>query len=490
MGIELSADQSMAVEEIEKWYRGVPATQIAEFCTDGTAETQNNGGCPARPHTHGYAHDYPVMSLGGLAGTGKTTVMGTVAERLGARVAYCAPTHKAAAVLRRKLLPELKVVNGVETEKKRRVQTYHSVIYYPHVYYTCRISKMDVKEDLPKGGAEAGAFVPCGIHNGLECQVDDRLVFDKRPFLGGHHHLVIVDEASMISEAQIADIRSFGVPLLLVGDHGQLAPVKADMNPWIKDPVTRLEINHRQGEGASITKLAHDVRNGKRVSSSDATPEIGVLQRVSEWPYVEALFERFNCGPQRVVITWRNTTRVGINKVMRSKEDDPNVPPRTGDRVVSLGSVELPQMEEHRVDGATRWKRAYGVDPVLVHNGEMGEIVQVGRTGDSGRVIELAVKLDDAHGEPRPVIQTWAAVHQFNEPTALPRNDHKRRPYTNRTPDGHWESWDYGYAITAHKAQGSEFDDVIVIDEGPMEYDRWMYTAITRAAKRLVVVKW
>jgi exodeoxyribonuclease-5 len=79
---------------------------------------------------------------------------------------------------------------------------------------------------------------------------------------------------------------------------------------------------------------------------------------------------------------------------------------------------------------------------------------------------------------------TNAATAQFGKPETLAYND----PDKPRGRD--WQSWDFGYAITAHKAQGSEFDDVIVIDENPMDYARWLYTAVTRARKRLVIVKW
>ncbi len=46
----------------------------------------------------------------------------------------------------------------------------------------------------------------------------------------------------------------------------------------------------------------------------------------------------------------------------------------------------------------------------------------------------------------------------------------------------------YGYALTAHKSQGSQWDNVFVFDEGGVFRDdavRWRYTAITRAAKQL-----
>ena len=53
------------------------------------------------------------------------------------------------------------------------------------------------------------------------------------------------------------------------------------------------------------------------------------------------------------------------------------------------------------------------------------------------------------------------------------------------------DEFDYGYALTVHKAQGSQWDDVIVFDESwafREHRHRWLYTAITRASQRLTVV--
>ena len=51
----------------------------------------------------------------------------------------------------------------------------------------------------------------------------------------------------------------------------------------------------------------------------------------------------------------------------------------------------------------------------------------------------------------------------------------------------------YGYAITTHKSQGSQWDNVLVIEEqfpfDRTEHARWLYTAATRASSRLVLVK-
>jgi exodeoxyribonuclease-5 len=54
-----------------------------------------------------------------------------------------------------------------------------------------------------------------------------------------------------------------------------------------------------------------------------------------------------------------------------------------------------------------------------------------------------------------------------------------------------YDEFDFGYVLTVHKAQGSQWDDVVLFDESfafPDSRDRWLYTGVTRAAKRLTVV--
>lgn len=450
--LTLSEDQERALQRVGDWYSSLRSTQVAEFCDDEA--------CAPYPHTHGFAHDHPVLAVGGLAGTGKTTIARLLSERLNARISFGTPTHKAAAVLRRKLAGE----------DAGRVSTYHSMVYHPMTSYMCGKSGLLVQmsESHDCGDDDcacADRFEPCGGCLG-GCRVVEKLSFERRSFLGGMRHLIVVDEASMLTEAQVHDIRSFGVPVLLIGDHGQLPPVTADMNPWIAHPDARLEHNHRQGEGSGIIDVAHAVRRGWRpVPGKYGDGSTAVLDRKVSGDAVVAMLQRFTASPSRAVVVWRNKTRCTLNALLRGRQGDP----QEGDRLVCLRGD---AMKVHLEHGDT-----------YVHNGELGTVVSV--LAVNSNTVKLAVKLDDpdaAAGITRPTVETVAARWQFGEPTALAMNDPRR-------PRGA-HSWDWGYALTAHKAQGSEWDQVVVVDERAMDYERWTYTAVTRAKKQLVVVRW
>ena len=444
--MQLSEDQRKAVEAVELWYAMAPGTSV---CSDPDClDYKISDSCDAT-HTHGHSQAYRPFAIGGLAGTGKTTLIKELSALFGFPITFATPTHKAAAVLRGKV--------------GENVRTYHSLIYRVMVIYRCRRSRRTLSVDPAHTCNDPECchterFVPCGRCMS-ECVIDEEPTFTQRSLLEGKHRLIVVDEASMLTDAQVADIRLFGVPVLLVGDHGQLPPVKEAMNQQMAKPDATLDVNHRQGEGSQITALAYRIRAGERPRAG-SYGDLAVLDYKAHSDVVQGLLKRFTVDENRAVIVWRNATRAMFNAAMRGHDGLPQV----GDRVVCLKGCELPTADHG--------------EPMYVHNGALGTIAGGGHRGAS-KVIDLEVQLDT--GE---IVLTKAALAQFGLPEPLAYND-SRRPKGND-----WQSWDYGYAITAHKAQGSEWDEVIVIDENPMDYSRWMYTAVTRAAKRLVVVKW
>lgn len=464
----LSTDQANALDRIVDWYTGCD--------TDFTHCNGDLGlgyhACPPTPHTHGTGVA-PVLSLGGLAGTGKTTLMEALEKELGVHAVFGTPTHKAAAVLRRKLWPE----------QAARVRTYHSLVYHMHATFHCAITGEKVRRvvDHCTCGSEDACqcparFDPCSSKLPHECRIREELTSERRQFLGGHREIVIIDESSMLSPEQVADVRSFGVPILLVGDHGQLPPVKAEMNPWTMNPDVLLTHIHRQGADSGILDAAHDVRRTGGMSQASYGKGDAVRLPMSS-PHMEGVFERWEKkhGPDQVLITGSNKVRAMFNTAMHGKGTV-----RAGDRVVALGGQVYDALRVTMKDGTMHTTGTF----LQVHNGMTGTALSVVDNG--GPTIDMVVQLDDhvlaTPDEPVCILVGYCARAQFGAEQDLWSNSPDR-------PKGS-HLWDYAYALTAHKAQGSEFDDVMVIDELPPSYTRWLYTSITRAKKRCLVVNY
>lgn len=468
--LSLSADQAAALDRIADWFRSAPPSQYCDNPDCG------GGGLP---HTHGGAQGYPVLSLGGLAGSGKTWLAGQLAEQLGARIAYGAPTHRAAAVLRSKL-------PGGEAE---RVRTYHSLLYRAHVRYTCTVTGADVTA-LPCGCDDPDdcrcdkRFTPCGQGGDHDCPIQEHLNFDLRKYVGGFRDLVILDEASMLSQKRVEEIASLGVPVLLVGDYGQLPPVKEQMNRWMCDPELRLTENHRQAESSGIVPAALAARQQGRLTLGRYGQQAVVISaRLNPEILDVASPERLPPGPERTVITHTNVMRAAVNTRYRVGCDGPLV---VGDRLVCLQNRDCVVVSQDADTGIGDGGALGGWRPTgalaFVFNSSCGTVEYVTPARRHGQAwLDAVVRLDsDARGGSDTRIVTRVAVAQLGKDRKLRPDEHAAAHHL----------WDYAYALTAHKAQGSEFDDVVVMDTGAPDWMRWIYTAITRAKNRLIVVNW
>lgn len=465
----LSAMQTHAIDEFLDWYEKIPKTW---------AHCHGASDCPKQPHTHGNGQLAPVTSIGGLAGTGKTTIMRELDLLVRGEAVMGTPTHKAAGVLRKK----------VGEKQRERVRTYHSLTYVMTPNFRCSTTNRLVSaiQDKctcvkPDGECECPlSFLPCGAGAQHECRITQELKAERRVHLGGHRDLVIIDEASMLNLEQINDIRQFGVPVLLVGDHGQLPPIKGAMNPWIKDPKILLTEVHRQGADSGILQAAYDVRsNGRMTRAFYGGPKPDVARYPYSSTVASDLLLRFRPGPQGALITYTNRLRARLNRVYHQKLVGGSDPVAPGDQVVALGGLPY---EAARVVMDTNGPRATG-EFLKVHNGMTGTVL---KTSVRGVVTELTVALDDhplaKPDQPVVILSGATPTAQYGADEALPFNSPLRPKGTHL--------WDLAYALTAHKAQGSEWPHVVIADQGPREYNRWMYTALTRAQKAAIVVDW
>ena len=257
-----------------------------------------------------------------------------------------------------------------------------------------------------------------------------RIVFKRRSFIDAK--LIIVDEASMISSFLRQDLESYGVKVLYVGDHGQLGPIGNDVGV-MANPDVKLETIHRQAAGSPILQFAHHVREGHAPKAFGDEATI-----ITEYPDKLADFDVAICGFNRT----RNLLNFRIRRELGFRERGPLV----NERLVCL-----------------RNSRQHGV-----FNGMLATVLKVDRE-------EHTITVADESGRTYDALPFWGK--QFGAPK------------TCKDVDGWITLWDYGYALTCHKTQGSQFDNVLVVDEQCDFWSptRWLYTAATRAAKRLTM---
>lgn len=353
------------------------------------------------------------LSLGGYAGTGKTTIISELLKLMrGKSIRVCAPTGKAANVLRRK------GVNGAST--------LHKLIYMPQEYCVVHGTEEGVSGDK-KGGRK-------------RCQLCNRPLMIRwvnNPFIDAD--FVIVDEASMLNLSMVEDVEEMVPKILYVGDHGQLEPIGKD--PGImREPDIRLEEIHRQAAQSGIIQLAHHMRRGSRPHrwNGGEFSDAQVVPMSALSPRHLSQFDAILCGYNKT----RKAVNRGIRKVRGFSDDMPEV----GERIICLQND----------------------SDLGIFNGQLFRV----RSKRESREYPKLDLVDEAGNE---YFDISAHPDQFQEEKKI----------------DWWTKgiglFDFGYCLTTHKSQGSEWDSVGVIEQIARSWDpaRWRYTAATRAAKRL-----
>ena len=284
----------------------------------------------------------------------------------------------------------------------------------------------------------------------------------------GPLQLIIVDEVSMLPKDMWDLLLSHKIHVIALGDPGQLPPVMAEQHGILDHPHIFLDEIMRQAQESEIIRLTMDIREGRGL-----TLQSGMEVRVVEQS--ELLKPGFLSWADQI-ICGKNMTRASINRFMRQEimgfdTDEPVV----GDRIICLRN---------------NWDIINADGDSLV-NGLSAKIDNVKYTFDNPwmkktPVITFTPEWDGA----KPFIDIEADYKLFteSEPT-VNRDNFKKIPKWLKPNE-----FDYGYAITCHKSQGSEYDKVIVLEEylkgdSKEEHARWLYTAATRAAKKLIVVR-
>jgi exodeoxyribonuclease-5 len=402
-------------------------------------------------------HEQPVFRTFGYAGTGKTTITSLAIEALGLQpmtpgglggVLFAAFTGKAVLVMTRKGTP---------------AQTIHSLIYRnseasPEEIERVTAELAALEGDLPRMGLAERGFASAQIAQ-LKLRLDHihepQFVLNPQSDLRDAD-LLVLDEVSMVGKQMAEDLLAFGKPILVLGDPGQLPPIGEKSFFTDSEPDVMLTDIHRQASDSPILRLATMARQGQPI------PFGGFDENVWKMSQRDVMPGQLLNGGQ--VICGRNATRRRLNMAMKQAAGfGADYPTGAGEKIICL---------RNRND-------------LGLINGMFLTLTDVRAHPHNPRAFRAAIQTEDGLVIPGEQ-EFWRGEyedHVLFDPNRN-RNEWLARRGLIET------SW--GYAITCHKAQGSSFGTVVVFDEGfgrnAEEYNRWLYTAITRAEHGLLLL--
>lgn len=376
---------------------------------------------------HRAGEKYTVIA--GYAGTGKSTLVRYIIDALDIeedRVCHCAFTGKAAEVLKKK--------------GNKNVATLHRLLY----------------EHIPR---PAGGF------------------FRKpKPFID--YDVIVVDEVSMAPKSLMELLFKHQVYVICLGDPFQLPPIDKDEdNHLLDNPHIFLDEIMRQEEDSEIIQLTMKIRNQEPIDYFNGN-EVKII------PYSALNTGVLQWGDQ--ILTATNAKRQAINNQMRALQGRTGEPV-DGDKIICLRNY----WDDSSLNG----------DALI--NGTIGILQNSFQTWrEIPRFVQSDIrKFDVLVGdlvvpETKDVYQTTEMDRQMiitGEKCCDWRLSYKlgklRPKYGEIVP----KEFAYAYAITVHKAQGSSWPNVVVLEESfpfdKTEHARWLYTACTRAEKKLVLIR-
>ena len=411
--------------------------------------------------------DQQVFRMFGYAGSGKSTVLKFALDDLGLSphrsdgltsapgVVTATFTGKAALVLQRKGTP---------------ARTIHSLIY--SVIEATEEEILAAQKKIAE--AEAAARGLAGfertsaeaaieaMRQGLAGMKQPRFALNPQSD-AAHARLIVLDEVSMVGEDMARDLMSFGKPILVLGDPGQLPPIKGE-GAFTRDaPDVMLTEIHRQAAESAVIRLATMARQGEPIGFGRYDDHVWKMHKSDVSP------DQLLRGGQ--VICGMNATRLQINNAMR--------------HAAGLATGWLPTGKAEKIICLKNQNTLGLINGMFV---TLDDIVDEGSLYFSAAVSDEAGNpIGPPAGEGK-VGRLRIYKGHFEDHVAFDRSRHDRDWKAKRT----LTEATFGWAITAHKAQGSSWPNIIVWDDGlgrtEQDRRRWLYTAITRAEQGLVLL--
>lgn len=375
-----------------------------------------------------FSNREPYTCIAGYAGTGKSTLVKFIIAALNIHpddVAYVAFTGKAANVLAQKGCPN--------------ATTAHKLLYH---------SKL-----MPNG----------------------RYMHQAKQRLEKRYRLIVVDEISMLPKQMWELLLAHHIPIVCCGDPEQLPPIDPNTDNHVLDkPHVFLDEIMRQAAESEIIRLSMFIREGNNLA--DFKCENQQVQIFQKKDVVTGMYE---WADQMLCAT--NKTRTDVNAAMRSLRGF-NQTPQVNDKIISLsnqwefGSTIGTPLTNGSIGSIDDYRIDYKYLPRYISSEPMEIMYTNMLTEDGEYFTEIPIDFN---------------YLKYGQETLNSKQKYQMKKNV-RCPDPPFD-FTYGYCITVHKAQGSEWNKILVFEENfpfsKEEHRRWLYTAITRASEKIVVVK-
>lgn len=289
------------------------------------------------------------------------------------------------------------------------------------------------------------------------------------------YEVVVIDEGSMVPPKMVSELAKFDIFCIYLGDDAQLSPIRKDegTNTLLQTPHARLTEIMRQENGSDIIDITEKIRNGKTLEYYKGK-DIQVLKS-----------EELSTGMLTwadIVICSMNETRKNLNNTLRELRGFSGEP-KKGDKIICLKN---------------NWD-IIGSEGSPCINGMIGYIISepyedvwhIPSKLGGGRLVSYRIDFQTETGEIFKDLRIDKNMLLNEEPTLDGRQTY--RIMMSKMRDMLPLSFTWGNVITCHKAQGSQWSRVLIIEEGfpydVEEHKKWLYTACTRAEKKAVLIR-
>lgn len=279
--------------------------------------------------------------------------------------------------------------------------------------------------------------------------------------------IIIIDESSMINKEIFNDLIKYKIPIIFIGDDAQLPPVGGEKFDIFTNTEVKLTEIHRQAENSPIIKMSMIVRNGGKLKIEIFGKNCARM----DWEDDRAkktLFQ-YDLLKDNIILCGMNRTRVVLNQLIRENLGFKKDIPQKKEKVVCL-------QNNHNLG---------------IMNGCLGFIEAIELFKDYAYIGKIRFNYDRLSTDHFIFKDGFNQVNQSEYFDFLQVS--KAKIKKDKKNYDKLDLMDYGYALSVHKSQGSTFENVILVNERTYyqddnDYQRWLYTGITRASKKLLII--